>query len=158
MQISCGISDKMSDRMSPRVECEATMVARSQIKVEEGRQRRLGILAILWLSFYYWPLFHSFLFRTNMMVGFIVLTFLFCWFPFAIMFALSPFSPGIRHFFRDNKLEDLVTWLGNHSVIIPSSKELYSGYSNSFLNPMIYAIMNPTIRKTMKKQMGKVFC
>ena len=46
------------------------------------------------------------------MVGVIVSAFLFCWFPFAIMFAGTPFSPNIGAFFVNNNLEDTVTWLG----------------------------------------------
>ena len=46
------------------------------------------------------------------MVGVIVSAFLICWFPFAIMFAGTPFSPSIGEFFVNNNLEETVTWLG----------------------------------------------
>ena len=70
---------------------ELARTARRQVKLEESRQRRI-----------------------TLMVGTVVLTFLFCWFPFALMFALSPFSPDIGHFFTDNNLVDFVTWLGKY--------------------------------------------
>ena len=65
--------------------------ARRQVRQEETRQRRI-----------------------TLMVGTIVLTFLVSWFPFALMFALSPFSQDIGNFFSDNKLVDFVTWLGKY--------------------------------------------
>ena len=46
------------------------------------------------------------------MVGVVVFSFLFCWFPFAIMFAGTPFSSKVGNFFVEYKLEDIVTWLG----------------------------------------------
>ena len=119
-----------------------TRTARRQVKQEEARQRRI-----------------------TLMVGTIVLTFLVCWFPFALMFALSPFSQHIEDFFTDNNLVDFVTWLGksqtDHHTALTDLNTLtthYSGYTNSFLNPVIYAIMNPSIRTTMKKQLENIFC
>ena len=93
--------------------------------------------------------------RTTFMVGTIVLAFLTCWFPFAVMFTLSPFNDD--NILYDNK--DLVTWLGNtnHTSISSLSKEC-PGYANSFLNPLIYAIMYPAIRAAMRKQIENVFC
>ena len=114
---------------------ELARTARRQVKLEESRQRRI-----------------------TLMVGTIVLTFLFCWFPYALMFALSPFSPDIEHFFTDNHLVDLVTWLGKYQDHQSCSHTDWSGYTNSFLNPIIYAIMNPSIRTTMKKQLENIFC
>ena len=70
---------------------ELASTARRQVKLEESRQRRI-----------------------TLMVGTIVFTFLFCWFPYALMFALSPFSPDIEHFFTENHLVDFVTWLGKY--------------------------------------------
>ena len=59
------------------------------------------------------------------MVGVVVLTFLICWFPFALMFAGSPFSISLATFFAENRLEETITWLGmntftfiyNHNLI-----------------------------------------
>ena len=90
------------------------------------------------------------------MVGTIVLAFLCCWFPFAVWFALSPFSPDIKQFFSNHDLVDLVTWLGKAVVEEIDPLQLCSGYAHSFLNPMIYAIMNPTIRTAMRIQIGNV--
>lgn len=70
---------------------KVAMTTRRQVKQEESRQRRI-----------------------TMMVGTIVFTFLLCWFPFALMFALSPFSQDIEDFFTKNNLVDFVTWLGNY--------------------------------------------
>ena len=55
------------------------------------------------------------------MVGMIVSAFLLCWLPFAVMFAGSPFSSHIGHFFESNELADTVTWLGNTNTNITSS-------------------------------------
>ena len=52
------------------------------------------------------------------MVGVIVSAFLLCWLPFAVMFAGSPFSSHIGHFFESNELADTVTWLGNTAPIL----------------------------------------
>ena len=79
-----GLEDDGGDMMLRRE-------ARRQVKQEEARQRRI-----------------------TLMVGTIVLTFLLCWFPFALKFALSPFSRVIEDFFSDNKLVDFVTWLGKY--------------------------------------------
>ena len=55
------------------------------------------------------------------MVGVIVSAFLLCWLPFAVMFAGSPFSSHIGHFFTSHELADTVTWLGNTNTNITSS-------------------------------------
>ena len=47
-----------------------------------------------------------------MMVGVVVLSFLICWFPFALMYAGSPLSKIIETFFAQPGLEEGVIWLG----------------------------------------------
>ena len=59
--------------------------------------------------------------RMTAMVGVIVSAFLLCWLPFAVMFAGSPFSSHIGHFFESHELADTVTWLGNTNTNITSS-------------------------------------
>ena len=61
------------------------------------------------------------------MVGVIVSAFLLCWLPFAVMFAGSPFSSHIGHFFESNELADTVpgmTIIGTaaHKVPVMSFK------------------------------------
>ena len=82
---------KMEEDGGESRDLDLVRAARRQVKLEESRQRRI-----------------------TLMVGTVVLTFLFCWFPFALMFALSPFSPKVGHFFTDNNLVDSVTWLGRY--------------------------------------------
>ena len=79
-------------------------MARRQVKREEAVQRRYLFLSIFSVKACYC--------RITIMVVVIVSAFLFCWFPFAIMFAGTPFSPNIGAFFVNNNLEDTVTWLG----------------------------------------------
>ena len=93
------------------------------------------------------------------MVGVIVSAFLLCWLPFAVMFAGSPFSSHIGHFFESNELADTVTWLGNTAPISRHHDDhlTLSGYVNSGLNPFIYALMNTSIRSSITK-LAKRMC
>ena len=54
-------------------------------------------------------------FRITILVGVVVGSFLVCWFPFAIMFAGTPFNASIGKFFEDNHLQDIATWIGKRS-------------------------------------------
>ena len=81
-------------------------MARRQVKREEAVQRRFLFLSMTVASV------KACYCRITIMVGVIVSAFLICWFPFAIMFAGTPFSPNIGAFFVNNNLEDTVTWLG----------------------------------------------
>eukprot|EP00092_Neocalanus_flemingeri_P063222 GFUD01076448.1.p1 GENE.GFUD01076448.1~~GFUD01076448.1.p1 ORF type:complete len:410 (-),score=81.96 GFUD01076448.1:117-1346(-) len=79
--------------------------------------------------------------RITTMMAVIVGTFALCWFPFAVMFIVFPYSDEAANFLVTNPwLIDLITWIG---------------YVNSSLNPMIYAIMNPEIKKGMLRLIGK---
>ena len=84
------------------------------------------------------------------MVGVVVLTFLICWFPFALMFAGSPFSDTLATFFNRYKIEASVTWLGKEGhITIYNPNNFCPAYTNSCLNPVIYAAMNTGIRRGM---------
>ena len=55
------------------------------------------------------------------MVGVVVLSFLICWFPFALMFAGSPFFPILATFFeKQHGSEESVTWLGKFATLYNS--------------------------------------
>ena len=58
-------------------------------------------------------------------MGVVVASFLICWFPFALMFAGTPFNARIGKFFEDNHLQDIATWIGKRSL---SSKTLNSNF------------------------------
>ena len=61
------------------------------------------------------------------MVGVVVLSFLICWFPFALMYAVSPLSKIIESFFAQPGLEEGVIWLGKlYKDILGSS--IYANY------------------------------
>jgi len=79
--------------------------------------------------------------RITTMMAVIVGTFALCWFPFAVMFILFPFSESVATYLSENSwIIEFITWIG---------------YVNSSLNPIIYAIMNPQIKNGMLTLIGK---
>jgi len=79
--------------------------------------------------------------RITTMMAVIVGTFALCWFPFAVMFILFPYSEVVATYLGENTyIIELITWIG---------------YVNSSLNPMIYAIMNPEIKNGLLLLIGK---
>ena len=51
------------------------------------------------------------------MVGVVVITFIICWFPFALMFTVSPVSNSVAQFFEENELEEWATWLSRKNLL-----------------------------------------
>ena len=95
--------------------------------------------------------------RLTLMVGVVVLSFLICWFPFALMFAGSPFCSSLASFFDDYGMEEPVTWLGKAGYILVTGYNYTCvAYTNSCLNPVIYAAMNTGIRKGMCKMVMRI--
>ena len=93
------------------------------------------------------------------MVGAVVLSFLICWFPFALMFAGSPFCSSLATFFADHGLEEPVTWLGKAGhILVTGYDHTCVAYTNSCLNPVIYAAMNTGIRKGMSNMIRRITC
>lgn len=79
--------------------------------------------------------------KITTMMSVVIGTFILCWAPFAVMFLLFPFCWGENG-------DGVSVWLATHPAVI----ELITwiGYVNSFLNPMIYTIMNAEIRNGVK--------
>ena len=94
------------------------------------------------------------------MVGVVVISFLICWFPFALMYAGSPLSKIIETFFAQPGLEEGVIWLGKICKDIFSKVIIYyfAAYSNACINPIIYAVMNKVIRKGMITTIRRITC
>jgi len=79
--------------------------------------------------------------RITTMMAVIVGTFALCWFPFAVMFILLPYSEAVANYLGENTyIIEIITWIG---------------YVNSSINPIIYAIMNPEIKNGMLRLVGK---
>uniref|UniRef100_A0A8D0GN73 5-hydroxytryptamine receptor 7 n=1 Tax=Sphenodon punctatus TaxID=8508 RepID=A0A8D0GN73_SPHPU len=66
-------------------------------------------------------------------LGIIVGAFTFCWFPFFLMSTARPFICGIQCSCMPLRLERTLLWLG---------------YTNSLINPLIYAFFNRDLRTT----------
>ena len=112
------------------------------------------------------------------MISVIVGAFVLCWAPFAVMFIMFPTNPITL----DQDIIDLITWIGEMIYILyydwkdlhefytavtllckrqqlvklmyNRSFNIISGYINSSLNPIIYAIMNPGIKKVVCEKFG----
>jgi len=74
--------------------------------------------------------------KMTTMISVIVGAFVICWAPFAVMFMLFP-----TYQIENESIIDLITWIG---------------YINSSLNPIIYAIMNPGIKKVFSRMQKKI--
>ncbi|XP_056288258.1 5-hydroxytryptamine (serotonin) receptor 1A b [Pseudoliparis swirei] len=79
--------------------------------------------------------------KTVKTLGIIMGTFILCWLPFFIVALVMPFCPGSCYMPR--WLEDVINWLG---------------YSNSLLNPIIYAYFNKDFQSAFKKIIKCHFC
>ena len=79
--------------------------------------------------------------KTVKTLGIIMGTFILCWLPFFIVALVKPFCPDSCYMPR--WLEDVINWLG---------------YSNSLLNPIIYAYFNKDFQSAFKKIIKCHFC
>ncbi|XP_062269010.1 5-hydroxytryptamine (serotonin) receptor 1A b [Platichthys flesus] len=79
--------------------------------------------------------------KTVKTLGIIMGTFILCWLPFFIVALVKPFCPDACYMPR--WLEDVINWLG---------------YSNSLLNPIIYAYFNKDFQSAFKKIIKCHFC
>lgn len=79
--------------------------------------------------------------KTVKTLGIIMGTFILCWLPFFIVALVMPFCPHAC--FMPRWLEDVINWLG---------------YSNSLLNPIIYAYFNKDFQSAFKKIIKCHFC
>ncbi|XP_033845049.1 5-hydroxytryptamine receptor 1A-beta-like [Periophthalmus magnuspinnatus] len=73
-------------------------------------------------------------------LGVIIGTFILCWLPFFIVALVMPFC---QHCSMPRWLHDVINWLG---------------YSNSLLNPLIYAFCNKDFRRAFSKIMHCRYC
>ncbi|XP_028829385.1 5-hydroxytryptamine (serotonin) receptor 1A b [Denticeps clupeoides] len=78
--------------------------------------------------------------KTVKTLGIIMGTFIFCWLPFFIKALAMPFCPACE---MPSWLRDVINWLG---------------YSNSLLNPIIYAYFNKDFQSAFKKIIKCHFC
>lgn len=79
--------------------------------------------------------------KTVKTLGIIMGTFILCWLPFFIVALVMPFCQGAC--FMPAWLEDVINWLG---------------YSNSLLNPIIYAYFNKDFQSAFNKIIKCHFC
>nr|XP_043868580.1 5-hydroxytryptamine (serotonin) receptor 1A b [Solea senegalensis] len=79
--------------------------------------------------------------KTVKTLGIIMGTFILCWLPFFIVALVMPFCQDSC--FMPRWLEDVINWLG---------------YSNSLLNPIIYAYFNKDFQSAFKKIIKCHFC
>ncbi|KAM9323041.1 5-hydroxytryptamine (serotonin) receptor 1A b [Pholidichthys leucotaenia] len=79
--------------------------------------------------------------KTVKTLGFIMGTFILCWLPFFIVALVMPFCQ--ESCYMPRWLEDVINWLG---------------YSNSLLNPIIYAYFNKDFQSAFKKIIKCHFC
>ncbi|XP_047185589.1 5-hydroxytryptamine (serotonin) receptor 1A b isoform X3 [Scophthalmus maximus] len=79
--------------------------------------------------------------KTVKTLGIIMGTFILCWLPFFIVALVMPFCPDSCYMPR--WLGDVINWLG---------------YSNSLLNPIIYAYFNKDFQSAFKKIIKCHFC
>ncbi|XP_072272467.1 5-hydroxytryptamine receptor 1A [Pyxicephalus adspersus] len=78
--------------------------------------------------------------KTVKTLGIIMGTFIFCWLPFFIVALVLPFCESCH---MPHLLYDVINWLG---------------YSNSLLNPIIYAYFNKDFQSAFKKIIKCKFC
>ncbi|XP_073440358.1 5-hydroxytryptamine receptor 1A [Dendrobates tinctorius] len=78
--------------------------------------------------------------KTVKTLGIIMGTFIFCWLPFFIAALVLPFCESCH---MPHLLYDIINWLG---------------YSNSLLNPIIYAYFNKDFQSAFKKIIKCKFC
>ncbi|CAI9557759.1 unnamed protein product [Staurois parvus] len=78
--------------------------------------------------------------KTVKTLGIIMGTFIFCWLPFFIVALVLPFCESCH---MPHLLFDVINWLG---------------YSNSLLNPIIYAYFNKDFQSAFKKIIKCKFC
>ena len=78
--------------------------------------------------------------RLTAMIGIVIVLFLLCWFPFFLFNLLARYCP---------------CWDTRYVKFIPAIKYLH--YSNSTMNPVIYAYRNSDYRRALKKLLYKVF-
>ncbi|XP_049460934.1 5-hydroxytryptamine (serotonin) receptor 1A b isoform X2 [Epinephelus fuscoguttatus] len=79
--------------------------------------------------------------KTVKTLGIIMGTFILCWLPFFIVALVMPFCQ--ESCYMPRWLEDVINWLG---------------YSNSLLNPIIYAYFNKDFQSAFKKIIKCHFC
>lgn len=79
--------------------------------------------------------------KTVKTLGIIMGTFILCWLPFFIVALVLPFCESSCH--MPTLLRDIINWLG---------------YSNSLLNPVIYAYFNKDFQNAFKKIIKCKFC
>ncbi|XP_029372094.1 5-hydroxytryptamine (serotonin) receptor 1A b [Echeneis naucrates] len=79
--------------------------------------------------------------KTVKTLGIIMGTFILCWLPFFIVALVKPFCQ--ESCYMPRWLEDVINWLG---------------YSNSLLNPIIYAYFNKDFQSAFKKIIKCHFC
>ncbi|KAM9100309.1 5-hydroxytryptamine receptor 1A [Sarcophilus harrisii] len=79
--------------------------------------------------------------KTVKTLGIIMGTFILCWLPFFIVALVLPFCESSCH--MPNSLGAIINWLG---------------YSNSLLNPIIYAYFNKDFQSAFKKIIRCKFC
>ena len=78
--------------------------------------------------------------RLAVMIGIVIILFLLCWFPFFLFNLLSKYCS---------------CWNATYTKYIPAIKFLH--YSNSTMNPIIYAYRNSDYRRALKKLLCKFF-
>ncbi|KAJ7988491.1 hypothetical protein DPEC_G00324110 [Dallia pectoralis] len=78
--------------------------------------------------------------KTVKTLGIIMGTFIFCWLPFFIVALVMPFCQSCQ---MPSWLKDVINWLG---------------YSNSLLNPIIYAYFNKDFQSAFKKIVKCHYC
>ena len=79
--------------------------------------------------------------KTVKTLGIIMGTFILCWLPFFIVALVLPFCESSCH--MPTLLGAIINWLG---------------YSNSLLNPVIYAYFNKDFQNAFKKIIRCKFC
>lgn len=78
--------------------------------------------------------------RLAAMIGIVIVLFLLCWFPFFLFNLMAEFCS---------------CWNDTWASLIPAVKYLH--YTNSTMNPLIYAYRNSDYRRAFKKLLYKVF-
>lgn len=85
---------------------------------------------------------HTFKYEVRLaaMIGIVIVLFLLCWFPFFLFNLLAEYC---------------TCWNNTYAKFIPAIKYLH--YSNSTMNPIIYAYRNSDYRRALKKLLYKFF-
>lgn len=85
---------------------------------------------------------HTFRYEVRLaaMIGIVIILFLLCWFPFFLFNLLAEFC---------------ACWNSTYAKFIPAIKYLH--YSNSTMNPIIYAYRNSDYRRALRKLLYKFF-